>query len=948
MKSAVLALTLLAAASSFAQDAQRAQQIKSTFATINKANKGPFGPNVYQTREGRVNVAISGGPGKPIVLVPIPKGRLFVAAYRSSDAEKLAQVDFYLGNLFTTSYVNLNNKYLLAPGTSPSGFIFNHAAFMASATQANEARSIARHMIMERFYTEKYPDSRIARGARQRGVADADDETKYYNYFVEYLGRQITTPSDYLNVFEIQRRWNLTGDSSSVSLSDLRARVASIYSMMAPEGTVQTSDVAKAFLPLRNAIHNYMTPSIGTQLDQYMAKYGRSLTPDSLESIKKLRSLVALYYNVELDQLVKFAQPVLAKMPASTSGVLSAMSRKGNTPDQLEQLSYLMALVRDSYMENRSPALIHWILRANSFMQVELAGRGLGADWLVRSRIAIDSVYANGLITREQWSALRNSFSASGVTQDDMRARASEISTLIVGAHQNVATMLNPALADWKQIDLSMETVLDDTLRASMLSEINQVSEYLKSQLPKSTTKYSIENEGTAYGYLIYIPKGSGSEATAKLDRTSIPVFAELPLDLGVVAGIITEQPQTPLSHVSIKSKSRGTPNMYFPNASQDPIFRDLIARRALVKIAFKAGVMDVREASLEEAQGSWGTKKPRGKIEIKADLKERRIFYTKDLRSSDSLKVGAKAANYGEGQKALPGVFLDGLGIPFAYYADFIDRNTFDGKRTLRQALTDLVKNPLAKTDRQFVINGLAAIQQRMLADDIIVDAALVADLTAKLNALYPGQPVRFRSSTNSEDLPNFSGAGLYDSYSYDPSKPKKTIAQALKKTWASVLNLRAYDERELFEIPHLDVYMAILVSPAFKDELANGVAVTRNIVNPQLGPGLYINTQLGEEAVTNPSPDVVPEELLIQTGKSLSLKYLKCSTLKKDGPILSDAEMLTLGQYLVKLHTHFKSVMDPRGKNPNFAIDAEFKLANRNGQRVIVLKQARPYIGN
>lgn len=935
-----------------AQAQQRAQAIKAAFAKIQKANKGPFSENVYQTRTQRVKVAISQGGGLPPILVGVPRDRIFTAAYRSSDAESVATLGFYVGNLFTTNYVSLNNKYLLAPGASPAGFVRDHAAFMASPLMANEARLMAKHMVMERFFIEKYPDSRIARGARQRGVADAENEAEYYGYFVQYLSKYMTNSADYLNVLEIQRRWNLTGDSETVSMGDLRSRVASIYSALAPEGS-QAGEVAQAFLPLRNSIHNYMTPSIGGQLDQFISKYRKAVSGDLLERIKTLRSLVAAYYKVDLGSLVKMTAPLVSKMPTNAMAVLSSLSEKGNTPAQLESLSSLVAATRDSFIENREPELVHWILRANSFIQAELAGRAMGSDWLVRSRIAIDSVYASGLLDRAQWAALKQSFASTTNSIEDFKARATDISNTIVRAHQNVETTLNPALADWKQLDLSLEGVLDDTLRGSLLTELNEVSKYLTANLPKSTTKYSIENEGTAFGYLVYIPKGSGSDVIAKLDKTSIPVFAELPLDLGVVAAIITEQPQTPLSHVSIKSKSRGTANIYFPNASQDPVFKDLLARKALVKMVLQNGQMVVKEANLAEAQAFWGIKKTRGKVEISADLKERRIFYTKDLRTSDSLKVGAKAANYGEGQKALPGVFLDGLGIPFAYYADFIDQNKFDATRTLRQALTDLVKNPETKTNRALLVDGLAAIQKRMLEPDMVVDAALVADLTTKLNAMYPGQAIRFRSSTNSEDLPNFSGAGLYDSYSYDPAKKNKTIAQALKKTWASVLNLRAYDERELFEIPHLDVYMAILVSPAFSDELANGVAVTRNITNPALGAGLYVNTQLGEEAVTNPSPDVVPEEVLILNKGSerhpdLKLKYLKYSTLHKDGPILSDAEMLTLGRYLVTLHNHFKKVVDPRDKNPKFAIDAEFKLANLKGQRVIILKQARPYIGD
>ena len=48
---------------------------------------------------------------------------------------------------------------------------------------------------------------------------------------------------------------------------------------------------------------------------------------------------------------------------------------------------------------------------------------------------------------------------------------------------------------------------------------------------------------------------------------TDIPVFDELPLDLSVVAGVITRAVQDTNSHVNLKSKERGTPNMVLRDA---------------------------------------------------------------------------------------------------------------------------------------------------------------------------------------------------------------------------------------------------------------------------------------------------------------------------------------------------------------------------------------------
>ena len=77
--------------------------------------------------------------------------------------------------------------------------------------------------------------------------------------------------------------------------------------------------------------------------------------------------------------------------------------------------------------------------------------------------------------------------------------------------------------------------------------------------------KYLPLNPGEAWGYLRIFPKDS-----ATLRPTDIPVFDELPLDLSVVAGTITQVYQDVTSHVNLKSKERGTPNMVLPRRVAD------------------------------------------------------------------------------------------------------------------------------------------------------------------------------------------------------------------------------------------------------------------------------------------------------------------------------------------------------------------------------------------
>ena len=124
--------------------------------------------------------------------------------------------------------------------------------------------------------------------------------------------------------------------------------------------------------------------------------------------------------------------------------------------------------------------------------------------------------------------------------------------------------------------------------------------------------------------------------------------------------------------------------------------------------------------------------------------------------------------------------------------------------------------------------------------------DQSAKATLTA-LSSFDPERKLRFRSSTNLEDQGQFTGAGLYDSFSgcledeldddeqglcaCDSHKAKERGVFRAIKSLCELHNENAYRERRLHRIEEPEVGMALLVHHSFPDEIewANGVAVVQ-----------------------------------------------------------------------------------------------------------------------
>ena len=445
---------------------------------------------------------------------------------------------------------------------------------------------------------------------------------------------------------------------------------------------------------------------------------------------------------------------------------------------------------------------------------------------------------------------------------------------------------------------------------------------------PETGTGFLALNPGEGYGRLQVL------DPDDRPHPRDIVLYEALPNELPRVAGIISTVPQTPLSHVNLRAAQDGIPNAYIRDVLDDPDIAPLLG--GFVRYEVTDSEWTLRAATPEEVEVHYESSRPSRAQTPEFDLSVTGIKPLSQIGFEDWKAFGVKAANVAVLRTlGFPaGTVPDGFAIPFYFYDEFMKANG------LYDDIKEMLADPDFQTDFDKQADDLKDLRKAI--KDAETPEWITDELTA-MHATYPeGQSLRYRSSTNNEDLPGFNGAGLYDSKTQHPEETEEDgIAKSLKQVYASLWTFRAFTEREFHRIDHLAAKMGVLVHPNYSDELANGVAVSFDPIRGRDGY-YYVNTQLGEDLVTNPEAHSVPEELLLSrdTGGYTILAF---SNLVDRGKLLmSDAQLTQLSQHLTVIHDHFARLYNPAAGEP-FAMEIEFKITSDN---ILAIKQARPWV--
>ncbi len=487
------------------------------------------------------------------------------------------------------------------------------------------------------------------------------------------------------------------------------------------------------------------------------------------------------------------------------------------------------------------------------------------------------------------------------------------------------------------------------------------------------------------FGSRIRVPLNTG-EATGRLRRfetvaeyeaaagglgwSDIVAMPCLPDGVQRVAGFINTAPITPLSHTNVLASGWGIPNAIVRDLEQ------LVRKDGLdgAWVRYRVREDEITLERLEQAPElrapAWHQQRIRMEPPL---LEDAPVLSLHRLRSADRDRYGTKAANLGElhhvldsrtadltafygrprpprknlyghlaarlGLDAPPATELraaassfvagtvaapEGVALPFSLLHRFLTSSP-----ALQQGIGKL--KMALELDAMSVLDPLC-LQIQHLIRHTAMPEAVAGEITRSFPApLAAGGRLVVRSSSNAEDLPGFSAAGVYDSVT--TVRGTGELLDAVRQVWASLLSPRSVRLRHQVGISLDDTYMGVIIQEYVPAALG-GVLVTCDPTRREDFRNVYLNCSPGspEQVVEG---EVLPQQYLYNTveggGRTVAL-----GSWTEGLPAATRARLADLSLTGRLLQSHFSA---PEVDDP---LDIEWLLTDQGDFRLV---QIRPY---
>jgi len=319
---------------------------------------------------------------------------------------------------------------------------------------------------------------------------------------------------------------------------------------------------------------------------------------------------------------------------------------------------------------------------------------------------------------------------------------------------------------------------------------------------------------------------------------------------------------------------------------------------------------------------------------------------------------VGGKNASLGEMIRHL---VPKGIRVPNGFattaqaYRRFLEFNGLDVK--LRKLFTGLSLEDLNQL-RQVASQARALIFEASFPEDL--DHA-IRDAYARLCEQYGSNTdVAIRSSATTEDLPDASFAGQYETYLNVSGA--NAVLEACKKCCASIFTDRAFYYRQTHGVDHLNISLSIGVQKMVRSDLAcsgvmfsidtetgftNAVLISasyglgENVVQGSVNPDEFMvfkpTLKQGFRPILSKKVGTKETKLVYDIGGSKSTKNIPVPPSERQELALGDEEILELARWACVIEEHYSGV------NARYTpMDMEWAKDGITGQLFVV--QARP----
>lgn len=504
-----------------------------------------------------------------------------------------------------------------------------------------------------------------------------------------------------------------------------------------------------------------------------------------------------------------------------------------------------------------------------------------------------DRRFLLGTLGRHRGKKERRFFTLETVEVDSMA------SALICEMYQAVQALLEPRMRLFFKPNNHQQEIDADSVPTITASALFQDAEYLPL------------NNGKTRGRLrLFETEAEFRNKRDDLAWYDIILMERVPDDIPRLSGIINAGHTTPLSHTNVLASGWDIPNAVQIGILEKTKHLD----GQWVEYEVESGLDAIKLKPTEapesiEQKPSWAVHRVR--LET-PDVDTSSILNLAELRLTDKFRYGTKAANLGElihlldhGSPRLLGFYQlprpprpnllshladflrvpnesqallkssreflreslhvpRGIAIPFSVQREFLESSP-----AIQQAIGKL-KMALQLEARE--VDSLCVSVQNLIRKTRLSDTLRERIDEQITSHLIGCSSFVVRSSSNAEDLEDFSAAGVYESLNHVTTA--ENLFDSIKEVWASLLSPRSTRLRHEVGISLDDSYMGVILQEEVPSEVG-GVMVTTNPTNRADFRNVYLNASL--KSVEN-----------IVGGTELPLQYL-FNTVEGGGRTLS-----------------------------------------------------------